>query len=228
MFAEWLNPAQSTIILIRHGASEYTDQFPDLTREGLDQIQRRASILGPLVKQYSQHMAFSSPAARARGTTQVLIEQLGMPSIPVIIEPTLSPLIVHNLPQYLAYLVKHDTPTHGENWLTNPEFEIGTLTEPRSSVEARAHMFLDSIIRLASMDKQCYFAVTHLEIMAPLMRAIYGTEQFPINTEPAPGNGEALIIQPDQYDPRQLMMIGRGRQVLVTHNPELRTFEPVV
>lgn len=223
---------RSALILIRHGRTKYTNEFPDLTAEGIEDIKKSASEHADLVKTYPYLLIDSSPAARAQGSAHHFLETIGIINQTIFIDNDLQHFGLTDTKAFYKYDKEHSTDKYGEMWLKDPLLGSpeNDLVEPRTYVEARAYKYLDRCMQnLWRRSETCALAFTHFEIMAPIMKAIYGSMLpiFPIERELAPQNGEALIIQPAFYNPRLLTITGRGLQVVSKFDPKTGLFERV-
>jgi len=60
------SPKASQLIFIRHGHSEYTGKYPDLTPKGVSQVKKTATILKPHLERFDCFIVITSPKERAK------------------------------------------------------------------------------------------------------------------------------------------------------------------
>lgn len=227
-----IDSSKSSLIFIRHGKSSYENIFPDLTEEGIEQVKKSAEGLKPFIDQYQTVHVFSSPAVRAKGSAWVFLNVIGRSEQAITEVPDLSPVKIKDFPNFLAVLNKPGYLREYEAWLRDPildspEYE---LSEKRSEVNRRALRFLSSFALNGFEQKtpECSFYFTHFEIMSNYLNAVYNhPKPFPIEQEEGPKNGEAVIFQPDKYNPRDLLVAARSKIAKIRLNPELGDFEKV-
>ena len=220
-----LERVNSALILVRHGETRYTNIFPDLTPEGIKQIQATSLKLTPVIGNYPTVYLMSSPAIRALGSTQVLKDTLGLGGTTLIV-PDLAPFLVKDLSSFLDYDKRNSTPIYGQMWLNDPLLsKDNPLTESRQAVEQRATRFLHYVsvgLDQIARDRQeplCAVALTHFEIMAPILKGLYtSTGHFPIADRLPPQPGEAVILNILDPQTNQYLIQARGRKALVSLN----------
>lgn len=227
-----IDSSKTSLIFIRHGESSYTNIFPDLTDQGVAQIIKSARELKLYIDQYDIVRAFSSPAPRARGSAWVFLNAIGRSEQTVTEIPDLSPVKIKDLPKYLAILNKPGYTKEYEAWLKDPILDSPEheLSERRSEVNRRSLRFLSSFA-LDSFEQRepvCSLYFTHFEIILNYLNAIYcHPKPFPINDVEGPRNGEAIIFQPDKYNPRDMLVAARSKTAKIRLYPELGDFEKV-
>jgi broad specificity phosphatase PhoE len=217
------NNPLAELIVIRHGQTKYTEQFPDLTPEGIAQVQETALSLGDYVAQFKQIFSVSSPAQRALGTSYYFLETIGIDASTYPLK-ILKPFGIKNFTQYLEFDKRNSTPIYGQMWLTHPDLEKeNDLIECRERVFRRSRIALERGIHYVAMKARetqqdtLLVASTHFELAAVPFAALYPElNRFPIERELAPNNGEALIIGVDINRPERLTLNGRNRISHVT------------
>ena len=173
-----------TASVFRHGATLYTDVFPDLAEEGL-------AIVGGSVQEVARRFPkeprfVSSPAVRALGTTSRAMEAYGMAwrEEDVRIEPALGPIHVADAAKAFA---RFDEVTHGLTnplevhrvwdrfYMEHPDYEAGVLCESRSSARQRFLGFLPGVPAMASPERHVVI-VTHIETIGCAIHQWFGLD----------------------------------------------------
>lgn len=228
-----IDSSKTSLIFIRHGKSLYTNNFPDLTEVGIEQVSKSAESLKPFIDQYKTVHAFSSPAVRAKGSAHVFLNTIGRPEQTITDVPDLAPVKIKDFSKFLSVLNRPGLTKEYEAWLKDPAFNdpSNEFSERRSEVNRRALRFLSSFA-LDGLEQKtigCSLYFTHFEIMSSYLNAIYNhPKPFPIDDIEGPKNGEAVIFQPDKYNPRDMLVAARSRTGRIILNPELCNFEIVV
>lgn len=225
-----LDSSKTSLIFIRHGKSLYTNEFPDLTEEGVEQITRSAEELKPFIDRYNTILVFSSPAVRAQGSAHVFLNAIGRPEQTVTEVPDLAPVKIKDFSKFLSVLNRPGFSKEYEVWLKDPVFDdpCNEVSERRSRVERRALRFLSSFALdgFEQRDPVCSLYFTHFEIMLSYLNAIYRhPKPFPIDDTEGPKNGEAIIFQPDKYNPRNMLVAARSKIAKIKLNPGICDFE---
>lgn len=66
------------VSIMRHAATKYTDQFPDVTEKGVEQSRERGKELKSKIDRSTDDVLFaSSSSVRTRGTMSFILEELG-------------------------------------------------------------------------------------------------------------------------------------------------------
>ena len=163
------------LILVRHGETHYTDTYPDLTNNGEYQAQLAGRAIQGMINGYTAPVIFhTSPAARARGTMNLLQAEIGSTE-PVSILQDLRPLDA--LDTNTAHQYWYDNPKI--NYFGDPIFSASTPFEPRHQVGKRWVEYWNTQCCRASCTENplIVVAVTHYEIMAPIVRAFFADEE---------------------------------------------------
>jgi broad specificity phosphatase PhoE len=224
------SPAE--VISIRHGESKYTEQFPDLTDEGIRQIRQTARRLEQRIKSYDTVRWYSSPAVRARGSASVFAQELGLDLDGLQIVEDLRPFDIHRFKEYMAFNNTQSTNLYGEMWITNPLLQRrNDLIEHRPSVEKRSHKALRRILAqvydlaAAGNGNTVGIVFSHFETNLPYLHALHTDHpEFPIHQEQPPQNAEEIILGTNDPRLRRLTVEARGSTVNVVH--EVRYLRP--
>lgn len=213
---EEIDATQPTLIVIRHGETKYTNKFPDLTPEGIEQIENSAIYLKNLLAKYSCFAIVASPAVRAQGSAEIFIKKSKIPTKKILISNDIRPYDIMDLDEFLEFQRPFDPKVFAEMWLNNAFFdsERNHLTEKRKDVNMRAMKFLNRYLTRVQEKKDkepvCTILHTHTEILANYLN--------PVEKTPGPQNGETVIIQSNQYNPRDLTIVARSKLVKARFN----------
>lgn len=216
---EGVDTTQSVLIGIRHGDTKYTDQFPDLTPKGINQIKNTAEELRDILSLYNRFVIIISPAARTQGSAKMLIRTAGLSPEKILISEAIRPVDIFDLRNFLEFQKQFSTEVFADKWLFDPFFdsESNHLTEKRKDVNTRAMNFLSSyLINMREDNKEpiCTLVISHAEILANYLA--------PVEKTPGPRNGECVILQPDRYNPRNLTIAARSKLVKAQLNSSNR------
>ncbi|MBI1866424.1 MAG: histidine phosphatase family protein [Candidatus Staskawiczbacteria bacterium] len=69
------------VILLRHGQSECTNVYPDITDEGMETITKSANSIKPLLGNNPNVVIITSPMARAKGSADIIAKTIGYSGI---------------------------------------------------------------------------------------------------------------------------------------------------
>lgn len=158
-----------TIFFLRHGKTEYTGNFPDLTDTGKEEIRSSAEELHRLItkKPNKTVRIISSPAPRALGSADIIASKLGN-GIKVEKEDAIRCMDFYNEKQANMIWTKFGTARDVDRaYATHPTFESGIAIERRSSIQARFEGFLQRLF-LESHTIDCpdfTICTSHFEIL---------------------------------------------------------------
>jgi len=166
-------------IFLRHGESDYTDVFPDLTDEGRKTIQRSAVEIEKIRSDFTDNgtSIVSSPAARAQGSAAIIAKRFGIKRVGRI--PLLKPTQIRDEEKgkaiYLKYVSDGGMRSLCVAYGKDSRFEDGVIFEPRSEVSARLCKYL-------AMLAECMFvvqlphlvvAVSHYEVLCHFVEELF-------------------------------------------------------
>lgn len=219
---EGINEEQSVDIFIRHGKSKYTNEFPDLTEEGLAEIKASGADLSPLLNRYRRIRYKSSPAVRAVGSLHTFSVENGNQSPSFSLVDDIRPVDIYKFSEFMAALSDPNYHKEYEAYLLKEDFDNPDpktqVCERRSDIRKRAIDYF--INRMESEDHKeeaepiCFLNFTHFEIMSNLLALLYGENEFPIDHAEGPKNGEAIAIQ--KYSPREMIIYARSMSKIVS------------
>lgn len=220
----------SAIVLVRHGETTYSNSFPDLTPKGIAQVKQTGKELKDFVGGFDRVIFRSSPAVRALGSMQILLETQGKGCSLVKRARSIRPFDIKDFSGFVAYDKAHREDLYGQMWLTDPYLYLeNPLIESRASVERRiskslveATRYLQYMTRSTSKS-HLLLTTTHFEVAAFILKGLYTqTDSYPIQTEEAPQHAEAIILRITDLQELEYEMVARGQNVSVSYDP--RTF----
>lgn len=207
------------ILCVRHGKTNYTGIFPDLTDEGIAHIRH---IANNHVAQWVDNLPsrrlniVSSPAPRARGTAWVIAEEIGY-TMPATIRDEIDAMQWKDKERCLDALKG----LWGKGYIdyeTEPVFADPTLFEIPGEIRARWYAFLGMYINkaLASVFPEHAILVSHYEVFCNITRDLFG---IVASEQTALGYGEPIELSISlTSDPILVNLSGifRGQEVVVT------------
>lgn len=217
------------IVALRHGKTNYREANGDLgehdldlTPEGVVETQQRAEELRLHLAQFDCILVLSSPAARARHTAQIFVEQLGADFCrgrlvgTTRISPIVNQIRFKNESAFWEHMNRVSTSVYGEAWLHDPTLaDENNMAEARKRVDRRAIIFLSHMTgfvrQLSAREGKsvCILVFSHNEIITRYLLALYAQEQFPSVDAPVAQNSEALHIAVHQDDSFTVQARGR-------------------
>lgn len=164
------------LIFVRHGATQYTGTYPDLTEKGEKDAHSAARHIESALLEYQncQLILHSSPQARALGTADILKNDLKEKfSVPFHVS-VLSELDAVQIRDPERAQAVYTTLGSGGyiDYEGADQFEDPTMFEPRSEVRARFFRFLIGRIRQISRENTIEVFVGHYELFCNLVAEI--------------------------------------------------------
>lgn len=168
------------ILCLRHGETNYTDVFPDLTPIGESRVREVATDLAESwVKKHkiqpSQLAILSSPKTRAHGTAAIIAQTLGHHADMIIIRKELDAM------KWLdpARALSACKGLHGKgyiNYETEQVFADPAIFESQDQIRGRWYAFLSEYISaaLAQNAAQYTIMVSHYELFCNITKDIFG------------------------------------------------------
>lgn len=222
-------PGNSQIIVIRHGATKYTQEYPDLTETGIEQLQATADRLQHHLTHFDEVWVVSSIAARARGSRDTFMNQIDLQACVNREYSTIRPMDIKDFGPFLAHDKEHSTDIYGQRYLTDPlTTDENDLVESRMEIARRSNIYLrnmaDFVFKKSAETGKRIAVLTfcHMEILVEYMRELYGDGDFPILEHDAPQHGEDLIIELTGV-PREVTVRGRGLERSFTIRPDVQS-----
>lgn len=221
----------SSILILRHGQTEYTDIYPDLTKKGVEEVQLVGNALSPYIGAFDRVIALSSPAIRAIGTADIFLSSAGVDNIKLRTSKSIENLKIKDKDRFINYLRDNSTEIDGELWLTDSLLENDNdLAESRIDVEWRAYRFLyhytNFLNRINSKDCSTLLVVfTHFEIGNNFLKAVYGEAvDYPILDWPIHAHVEPIILELNDQESGIYTIRARGRKVICKCNFKNKNF----
>lgn len=226
-------------ILMRHEKTEYTELGPDLTDEGV----RGAVETGQKMKEdgflsiKEDVMSFYSPAARTKGTSDLVLTEAGIPTEHSRSIDMLGPTQVFDAEEFERHAVEDldDDPARiaedfhtGDFHKSHPE-----IIEPHLKKKERLYRAMEYLVRGILKNNSVsenpsvtqVFAVSHYEIITHLVDDVFGIENTGYRS---PTFGEQVKISAFQTeDPDKILLkVGfRDMEKDVVFNRETRSIE---
>jgi broad specificity phosphatase PhoE len=162
-------------VFIRHGETQYTGEFPDLTDAGKETIKRAAVEIRKIRSQRSEPLRImSSPAPRALGSAAIISQIMGYDQR-VITSSLLSPAGVRDK-QKGADIFNEHVNNGGFRQLSasygsDQRYEDPAIFEPRTQVVSRFYEHLGQLVRnlMAGTRPLFVVCVSHYEVMYHLV-----------------------------------------------------------
>lgn len=175
-----------TLLFLRHGKTNYTGQFPDLTNEGKREIGTAADYIAEIIGQLgtSDVQIVSSPLPRALGTADIIAKRLGHPH-EVQQELAIRCMDFHDIEQGNAIWKTFPSARHVDcAYAQDPRFEEGSVLEKRSAIQHRFYTFLGSLFERFAANKlpDVSVHVSHYEVLWQLA-ATFGFKEPLIHGE---------------------------------------------
>jgi broad specificity phosphatase PhoE len=182
------------ISIMRHGKTEYTNQYPDITEDGFAKIIENGKYLKEKVDKDKEDVLFvSSPAVRARGTLDILKGAMNEEaSEPRVLKSMRSTEIRdHKEAMKMVDSVigpEKDIPKFDRYYATNDALENSPdIWQPRSEVEGRFFTALEYAIRsFMKYNENNYsetvpkiphlIAVSHFEFLNHFVAEVFGLD----------------------------------------------------
>jgi len=185
------------VIFLRHGQTDYTDVFPDLTEEGIKTIEASAELIRPFVENHQNVMIIASPMARAQGSAAVIAKVLGHKE-KTRIEPNIQAAMVKDRMRAKAIFYEHVN-NGGMRALsvaygTDPRYEDGEVIEPRSEVRKRFLGYFSKLVRRLFISPNlplCLIHVSHYETIYHVVESLFKLNYQ--RDEPL-GHGEIIVV----------------------------------
>jgi broad specificity phosphatase PhoE len=173
-----------TLLFLRHGKTNYSGQFPDLTEEGKQEIGKAAEYIAEIVGQKTYVEIVSSPLPRALGTADIIAKRLGQHHV---VEEKLAIRCMDFYDSEKANALWKDFHSaRGVDcaYANDPRFEEGTIIEKRSAIQHRFWVYLGTLFERFAADKLADVTVnvTHYEVLWQLA-ATFGFKEPLIHGE---------------------------------------------
>lgn len=208
-------------VFLRHGETDYTNVFPDLTEKGKKTISNSAICIRKAHNEYSGLLSFiSSPATRALGSASIIAEAMGFTGM-IEEEPLLGPASLFDREKALA-LYQEYVQSSGMRGLclaygSDPRFDDGKVVESRSQVQRRFYRYLSKLvcIMLSRVSASFVVHVSHYETLYHFVETAF---QLDYADQPPLGFGEVILASfydTGAKDSLEICLAFRGKSVIV-------------
>src|SRR3989344_903709 len=174
------------ISVMRHGATEYTEQYPDLTELGVEQVTSQARNLKEKIDPEKEELFIaSSPAARARGSADILKSELDA-SVDAKVMRSIRGVGIRNREEALKMVNEIIGPERDVKKMDNAYAhdaafeERGEVWEPRSNVEKRFFQGFEYLVRSFNRYRETnpqkiphFVGVSHFEFLNHLVKSTF-------------------------------------------------------
>lgn len=157
-------------IFLRHGQTDYTEIFPDLTEEGKQTIVSSANKMKYIVKAHRNTIIVSSLRSRALGSSFIIAEVLGYKG-EIKKEPNISSAAIRDKERSKAildeFMSQGGITAVDLAYTRDPRYEDGEILEPRSEVRKRFYNYLAGLVRqlITCQLIPCIILVSHYEVL---------------------------------------------------------------
>ena len=185
-------------MFLRHGQTEYTEVFPDLTETGKNTIAKSANLIMPVVARFSKVKIVTSPKARAQGSAAVIARVIGFDRKEIKEEPKIQSAEIVDRMMGKAIFFEH-TSNGGGRALSvaygiDPRYEDSRIFEPRSKVKERFLEYFAHMIRadlLIAPTPPCLIHTSHYETLYHFVEDIF---ELDYETDEPLGHGEIIAV----------------------------------
>lgn len=185
------------VIFLRHGQTEYTDMFPDLTGQGIRTIKKSAGLIRSIIQAHQSVAIVASPMVRAQGSAAVLANELGYKG-KIREDPVVAAAIIKDKKRGKALFDEH-VANGGMRALsisygTDPRYEDGEVIEPRSAVRERFFSCFTKLIRQFLVNTgllPCVVIISHYEFLYHFIESIF---ELNYKKDEPLGHGEIIEI----------------------------------
>jgi|GEM_PF-1691177 broad specificity phosphatase PhoE len=205
-----LSPASCKIVLLRHGQTDYTDQFPDITSEGKRSLEQAAELISEFAKGLRVKF-YSSPKVRTLGSAACLMEVFGLCDVDLIRAPHISACEMRCREEVMALVNRCVSPTNPqaveEAYWTDERFNDPRIIEPRMQIRERFYEFLDRLIHVGLVNAvpSCYVVLSHVEVLGHLVQDVQALIDADIN--PVIPHATPIFLTVLQEDVRSPVLI---------------------
>ena len=140
--------AKVKAFFLRHGKTNYTGVFPDLTGEGAHQISVAAEEIAANIGTATDIQIISSPLPRAIGSADIIAKKLGVPPQSIKQEPALRCMDFYDADKAGAIWKSFPSARHVDlAYAGDDRFEMGDIVEKRSEIQYRFFEYLGNLIK---------------------------------------------------------------------------------
>ncbi len=221
-------------ILLRHGQTEYTGAFPDLTEEGKQTIEESARKILNLVAGAEKVILVSSPRPRALGSAFIIKNALGGKRYEIVVSRAISAMGIVN--EDLAQAIFKEYRDLGGvaaidiSYTRDPRYEDSKVFEPRSLIRQRFYCYLASLVKemLANENPVAVVCVSHYECLYHLVEELF---QLDYARDRTLAHGEIIAVcfyHTEGYEVVQLEVCFRGHTRTVAFNRNTGMLSPII
>ncbi len=187
------------VILLRHGESEYTDVYPDVTHNGIKTIVKSACSIKSLLDDNSSVVIITSPMVRAKGSADIIAKIIGYRGI-IKEASSIQGAIARDKKRgkelFDEYIAKGGMRALSIACGIDPRFEDPNIIEPISEIHKRFFEYFAKIVEyLLALVKQQPFlnliCVSHYEVLYHFVENLFELDYT--KDEPL-GHGEIIVV----------------------------------
>ncbi|MFA6354473.1 MAG: histidine phosphatase family protein [Candidatus Paceibacterota bacterium] len=189
------------ITLLRHGQTEYTDIYPDVTEEGKETVRKSAEQIAANLKEDEEVFLMASDKVRAQGTAGIIKEVLKtdkkIRTVPGITSMAMRDKQKGN-EMIQELIAEGGVPAVDYAYTHDPRFDDAKIWEPRDEIQKRFFSNLEYAIRAfkvvakhKELPKPHFVGVTHFEVLNPFLDEIFDLKH---PEEPTLKNAEVMEI----------------------------------
>lgn len=175
------------VVFVRHGHTEYTDIFPDITDEGKRSLIQTAAQIATFASD-RRIKFYSSPKPRAQGSASCLAKSLGSKRADAILVQSITACEQRQPERVMELVAKYLSSTNHlaveEAYWTEPAFDDPKIIEPRAEIKKRFYVFLDRLVCIGLCrvnSPSCYICVSHAEVIGHIMQDVQAVCEADIN-----------------------------------------------
>lgn len=166
-------------VFFRHGQTQYTDIYPDLTEEGRATIAKTAQEIRQLVNGSGMPEFVTSPLARARGSIAIVANTLGYEGI-VKQEDQIRAADIKDKKAswriFYEHIQKGGSDQLSRAYFEDLRYEDSSIIEPRSQIANRFYTYLSQLANrlLANPHPQRLVVhASHYEVISHVVEALF-------------------------------------------------------
>ncbi|MEK7589531.1 MAG: histidine phosphatase family protein [Patescibacteria group bacterium] len=174
---------------VRHGGTEYTEEFPDITERGKEEIRATAEQIAATIDPQQEIVVFwSSSAMRAKGSAEVMKQVFEKHGIEIAKQSSISSLrqmevkdpdFIFNLFDKIIEEGKNPEEVflEHETWAGEKSEKVETRTEIQKRIDRIMNYLRYAAEHINTQGKRLrIIGTTHFETMQPLIQEIFGKE----------------------------------------------------
>jgi broad specificity phosphatase PhoE len=184
-------PKQQEIVvdLIRHGATEYTGEYPDITEKGKEEIENTAKRIAATIDPQKEIVVFwSSPLTRAMGSAEIIKEVFTRCGIEIVKQSSVSSLRQMEIKDLNFILGLFDKARkekkvpgkvflEDKTWAGITSDKVETRSEMQKRIDRAMNYLRYLVEHVDTKGKRLrIISVTHLEIIQPIIQEIFSED----------------------------------------------------